>query len=192
MLSSLFTALFLTFSISISLAKNPPASLYDIQVQTIAGKPMPLANYKGKVLLIVNTASQCGFTPQLKDLESLYKKYHSQGLEVLAFPSNDFKQDPAENAQIASFAQKNYEVSFPFFEKGSVTGESKQPIYQYLTSQKSGVLFKDVQWNFEKFLVGRDGKVIDRWNSTTSPSSSSIVGSIEKALGKTAKQAQPK
>lgn len=169
-------------SLSMAHAAN---SIYEVQVNDIAGKAVPMSQYKGKVLLIVNTASKCGFTPQLKDLETLYKKYRGQGLEILAFPSNDFKQDPAENTEIASFAQKNYEVTFPFFEKASVSGKTKQPLYQVLTDQKSGVIFKEVQWNFEKFLVGRDGKVIDRWNSMTSPSSNSIVKAVEKALAST-------
>lgn len=167
--------------LSFSFAKAPD-SIYEVQVKDISGKSIPMSQYKGKVLLIVNTASKCGFTPQLKDLETLYKKYKSKGLEVLAFPSNDFKQDPAENSEIASFAQKNFEVTFPFFEKGSVVGDNKQPLYSVLTSQKSGFLFKEVQWNFEKFLVGRKGQVIDRWNSSTSPSSSGLVKAVEKAL----------
>jgi glutathione peroxidase-family protein len=167
------------FSLSFS---KTPQSIYDVQVKDISGKPVAMSQYKGKVLLVVNTASKCGFTPQLKDLQALYKKYHDQGMEVLAFPSNDFKQDPAENSEIASFAQKNYEVTFPFFEKDHVTGDNKQPLYQILTEQKSGIVFKEVQWNFEKFLVGRDGKVIDRWNSKTKPSSDSIVKAVESAL----------
>jgi glutathione peroxidase len=166
---------------SFSFAKAPD-SIYEVQVKDISGKPVSMDRYKGKVLLIVNTASNCGYTPQLKDLEGLYKKYKSEGLEVLAFPSNDFKQDPSENSEIASFAQKNYEVTFPFFEKGSVTGETKQPLFQLLTQQKSGVLFKEVLWNFEKFLIGRDGKVISRWASNTSPSSIDIVKPLEAAL----------
>lgn len=177
MLYRALAILLLTFSIS-----NAANSIYEVQVNDIAGKPVPMSQYKGKVLLIVNTASKCGFTPQLKDLETMYKKYKSQGLEVLAFPSNDFKQDPAENSEIASFAQKNYEVTFPFFEKAKVSGKDKQPLYQVLTDQKSGVIFKDVQWNFEKFLVGRDGKVIDRWSSMTSPSSKDVMTAVEKAL----------
>ena len=132
--------------------------------------------------MIVNTASQCGYTPQLKDLETLYRKYKKQGFEVLAFPSNDFKQDPAQNSEIVSFAQKNYEVTFPFFEKGSVSGNTKQPLFQILTQQKSGAIFKEVLWNFEKFLISRDGKVIDRWNSSASPVSSEIIRPLEMAL----------
>jgi glutathione peroxidase len=167
--------------ISVSFA-GAPNSIYDIQVNDITGKPVSLGQYQGKVLLIVNTASKCGFTPQMKDLETIYKKYHDQGFEVLAFPSNDFKQDPADNTDISMFAKKNYEVTFPFFEKGKVSGDDKQPLYQFLTAQKSGFLFKEVQWNFEKFLVGRDGHVIDRWNSPTKPTSDSITKAIETAL----------
>ena len=167
--------------LSFSFAKAPE-SIYDVQVKDINGKPVSMSAYQGKVLLIVNTASKCGYTPQLKDLEALYKKYKSQGFEVLAFPSNDFKQDPAENKEIASFAQKNYEVTFPFFEKASVSGDNKQPLFQVLTQQKSGIIFKEVLWNFEKFLIGRDGKVIDRWSSATSPASDTIVKPIELAL----------
>lgn len=165
-----------------SVASTAPKSLYDIKAQSIDGKPVPMSQYKGKVLLIVNTASQCGFTPQLKDLETLYKKYKSQGFEILAFPSNDFKQDPASNNEILSYAQKNYEVSFPFFEKAPVMGADKQPVYQFLTEQKKGILFKDVLWNFEKFLVDRKGQVVDRWNSKKSPASEEIVQAIEKTL----------
>ncbi len=172
----------LTIVLFSTLFAKAPANVYDVQLKDIVGKPIQMNQYKGKVLLIVNTASQCGYTPQLKELESIYKKYRSQGLEVLAFPSNDFRQDPAENSEIASFARKNYEVTFSIFEKASVTGVNKQPLYQVLTEQKSGALFKDVQWNFEKFLVGRDGKVIERWNSATTPVSPEIIKPLEKAL----------
>lgn len=161
-----------------------PKSIYEVQVKDIAGKSVPLSQYQGKVMLIVNTASQCGFTPQLKDLESLYKKYKSQGLEVMAFPSNDFKQDPKSNSEIHSYAQQNYEVSFPFFEKASVAGPDKQPLYQFLTDKKQGLIFKEVQWNFEKFLVGRNGEVLHRWSSKTSPSSDEVVKAVEQALQK--------
>jgi glutathione peroxidase len=174
----IFLALFMS-----AVFANPPSSLYEIQAQSISGQPLSLSLYKEKVLLIVNTASQCGFTPQLRDLEIIYKKYKGRGFEVLAFPSNDFKQDPGENGQIASFAEKNYEVTFPFFAKGSVSGPQKQAVYAFLTSQKSGVLFKEVQWNFEKFLVDRNGRVLERWSSMTSPNSKSITEAIEKALG---------
>ncbi len=172
----------LTIVLFSSVFAKTPASVHDVQLKNIVGKPVPMSLYKGKVLLVVNTASNCGYTPQLKELETMYKKYRSQGLEVLAFPSNDFKQDPAENSEIASFAKKNYEVTFPIFEKASVTGENKQPLYQVLTTQKSGAIFKDVQWNFEKFLVGRDGKVIERWSSATTPASPEVIKPLEKAL----------
>ena len=173
---------FLTIVLFFLSFAKAPTSLYDVKVNDISGKSIPMSQYKGKVLLIVNTASKCGYTPQLKDLETLYKKYRNQGFEVLAFPSNDFKQDPAESSEIASFAQKNYEVTFPIFEKASVTGELKQPLYHALTQQKSGIIFKEVQWNFEKFLVGRDGKVIERWSTPTSPTSKDVIKTLEKAL----------
>ena len=157
-------------------------SLYSIQAQSIEGKPVPMSQYKGKVLVVVNTASQCGYTPQLKGLENLYKKYKSQGLEVLAFPSNDFKQDPSSNNEIMSYAQKNFQVSFPFFEKNAVIGDKKQPVYQYLTENQTAVVFKDVGWNFEKFIVGRNGQVLARFTSGVKPESKEMVDAIEKAL----------
>lgn len=157
-------------------------SLYKINVPAIDGKSVSMSQYKGKVLIVVNTASQCGYTPQLRGLESIYKKYKTQGLEILAFPSNDFKQDPSSNTEIMSYAQKNFQVSFPFFEKNSVTGEKKQPIYKYLTENQKATLFKDVAWNFEKFVVGRDGQVIARFPSSVDPESQQMIQSIEKAL----------
>ena len=176
------TQLFSRFVFSFLAFSKTPQTLYEIQVNDIHGKPVSMSQYKGQVLLIVNTASKCGFTPQLKDLETLYNKYKSKGFEILAFPSNDFKQDPAENAEIESFAKKNYEVTFPFFDKGKVSGADKQPLYQFLTDQKSGLLFKDVSWNFEKFLISRDGTVLNRWSSIVKPSSSDVVKALEKAL----------
>lgn len=170
--------IFLTLTTSTSVA----STLYDLRVKNIEGKEVPMSSYKGKVLLIVNTASQCGFTPQLQDLETLYKKYKKQGLEVLAFPSNDFKQDPKSNSEILAYAQSQYATSFPFFEKGSVTGPEKQPLYQFLLKEKPGTLFKEVQWNFEKFLVDRNGQVVERWNSMKSPLATEVVQTIEKAL----------
>lgn len=155
------------------------SSIYDFTINSINGDPISFKQYKGKYLLIVNTASQCGFTPQLAELESLYKKYKSLGFVVLAFPSNDFKQDPEELKKINEFASKNYGVTFPFFEKIKVTGSDKHPLYQLLTEQKKGLFTSEVSWNFEKFLVDRDGNVVDRFNSMTSP-----TGSIQKILEK--------
>lgn len=133
-------------------------------------------------MLVVNTASQCGFTPQLKELEEMYKKYASRGFIVLGFPSNDFKQEKGTGAEIQSFAEKEYKITFPLFDKAPVTGPDQQPVYRFLTTQKPGVLFKDVSWNFEKFLINRKGEVVDRWSSITAPSSSAIDGAVKKAL----------
>lgn len=157
-------------------------SFFDLSATDIAGKKVQFSTYRGKVVLVVNTASQCGFTPQLKELEDLYKKYQSRGFIVLAFPSNDFKQEKGDNTTLKKFAEKEYGVTFPFFDKGPVTGKEKQPVYQFLVEKKSGLLFKDVSWNFEKFLINRNGEVIERWSSITKPSSDKVIQTIEKAL----------
>lgn len=157
-------------------------SFFDFSANDIRGKKIHFSQYRGKVVLVVNTASHCGFTPQLKDLEELYKKYSAKGFTVLAFPSNDFKQEKGDNREILKFTQKEYGVTFPIFDKGSVTGNHKQPVYKFMIEQKPGILFTEVHWNFEKFLINRQGKVIERWNSVTSPTSKSILEKLEKAL----------
>ena len=157
-------------------------NFFELSATDIGGKKINFSTYRGKVVLVVNTASQCGFTPQLKELEEMYKKYAGRGFVVLAFPSNDFKQEQGDNAQVKSYAQKEYGTTFPFFDKGAVTGPQKQEVYKFLTENKPGVLFKDVSWNFEKFLINRKGEVIERWSSITKPSSSSVTKKIEKAL----------
>lgn len=157
-------------------------SFFDLSAKDIQGKTIHFSQYRGKVVLVVNTASQCGFTPQLKDLEALQQKYKDQGFTVLAFPSNDFKQDPEENTKVLDFAKKEYGVSFPFFDKAPVRGPNKQPVYDFLVKAKPGILLSEVSWNFEKFLVNRKGEVVERWTSITSPSNSSITKKIEKAL----------
>ena len=165
-----------------STSAEKPQSFYELSANDISGKKVHFSTYRGKVILVVNTASQCGFTPQLKDLEALYKKYVDRGFVVLAFPSNDFKQEKGDNTEVQTFAKKEYGCTFPFFDKAPVTGKDKQPVYQFLTEQKPGLIFKDVSWNFEKFLVNRKGQVVDRWTSITKPSSDKIVDAIEKAL----------
>ena len=159
-----------------------PKSFFELAATDINGKKINFSSYRGKVVLVVNTASECGFTPQLKELEELYKKYADRGFTVLAFPSNDFKQEQADNAQVKSYAQKEYGTTFPFFDKAAVTGPQKQDVYKFLTENKPGILFKDVSWNFEKFLINRKGEVIERWSSITKPSSSTVMKKIEKAL----------
>lgn len=159
-----------------------PSVFYELSAQDIGGRKVNFSTYRGKVVLVVNTASECGFTPQLKELEDLYKKHQSQGFVVLAFPSNDFKQEKADNKEILAYATKEYQTTFPFFEKAPVRGADKQPVYQFLTEKKPGLLFKDVGWNFEKFLINRKGEVVERWSSITKPSSATITRAIEKAL----------
>jgi glutathione peroxidase len=138
-------------------------------------------NYKGKIVLVVNTASKCGFTPQLKDLEDLYKEYKDSGVEILGFPCNQFlNQEPGDNNEVKNFCQINYGVTFNMFEKIDVNGSNTHPIYKYLKDQEKGILTKDIKWNFTKFLIDRNGNVIKRYSPTTSPLK--IKEDIEKIL----------
>jgi glutathione peroxidase len=157
-------------------------TVYDFEAQAIDGKTVHLADYRGRVLLIVNTASACGFTPQFAGLEELWKAYGVRGLTVLGFPSNEFgSQDPGSNDEIASFCQVNYGVSFPMMAKVEVNGRRAHPLYQWLTKEARGVLgTTSIKWNFTKFLVGRDGVVIKRYGSNESPES--LQRDIEAAL----------
>jgi glutathione peroxidase len=155
---------------------------YDFEATTIDGKPAPLAAQRGKVLLIVNTASACGFTPQFAGLEALYKKYADKGLVVVGFPSNQFgHQDPGSNDEISSFCQLNYGVSFPMMAKTDVNGGDAHPLYKWLTAEAPGILgTKAIKWNFTKFLVGKDGQVLKRYAPTDTPES--LSADIEAAL----------
>jgi glutathione peroxidase len=157
--------------------------IWDFEVQTIAGQRSTLAAHRGKVLLIVNTASQCGFTPQFQGLETLWQAYRNRGLVVLGFPSNEFgAQDPGSNAEIASFCQLNYGVSFPMMAKAQVNGAQALPLYQWLSAQAPGLLgSKAIKWNFTKFLVGRDGQVRKRYAPQDPPERLAV--DIEAALG---------
>ncbi len=154
----------------------------DFEAQTIAGKKVKLAKYQGQVLLIVNTASQCGFTPQFAGLEKLWETYADRGLVVLGFPSNEFgSQDPGSNAEIASFCQLNYGVSFPMMGKVEVNGSAAHPLYQWLAGEAPGLLgSKAIKWNFTKFLVGRDGAVLRRYGPQEAPAA--LASDIEAAL----------
>jgi len=155
---------------------------YDFEAVTIDGKPAPLAAQRGKVLLIVNTASACGFTPQFAGLEALWKKYADKGLVVVGFPSNQFgHQDPGSNDEISSFCQLNYGVSFPMMAKTDVNGGDAHPLYKWLTAEAPGILgTKAIKWNFTKFLVGKDGQVVKRYAPTDTPES--LSADIEAAL----------
>lgn len=158
-----------------------PASVLDYKVQDIDGKSVDLAKYKGEVLLIVNTASQCGYTPQYEGLEALYQKYRERGFEVLAFPANEFgRQEPGSDAEIKQFCSSKYKVTFPLFSKIVVKGEGIHPLYQYLT--KDTKFTGDIPWNFAKFLVNRKGEVIGRFDPAEKPESPKVVQAIEAAL----------
>jgi len=147
------------------------ASIYDFSARDIDGAERSLRDYRGKLLLIVNTASQCGFTYQYKGLEELHRKYATQGVEVLGFPCNQFgKQEPGDADEIKKFCSLNYDVTFPMFAKIDVNGPNAHPLYDYLTRQKGGgLLGRGIKWNFTKFLVDRDGKVIGRYPPTVKP-----------------------
>jgi glutathione peroxidase len=157
-------------------------SVYDFEALSIDGKPAHLSTQRGKVLLIVNTASQCGFTPQFGGLEQLWKDYRDRGLVVIGFPSNEFGgQDPGDNGEIASFCEMNYGVSFPMMGKVEVNGAHAHPLWKFLTREAPGVLGSQaVKWNFTKFLVGRDGTVLKRYAPTDTPES--LRKDIEAAL----------
>ena len=158
------------------------ASIYDFSAKTLQGKNVSLSDYKGQALLIVNTASKCGFTPQYEGLEKLYEKLHEKGLTVLGFPCNQFgKQEPGSAEEIGAFCQMNYGVSFPMFDKIEVNGPNAHPLYGYLKDEQPGILgIKNIKWNFTKFLVDKTGKVVDRFAPMTKPED--IEKSIEKVL----------
>ncbi|MEF7617140.1 glutathione peroxidase [Aquincola sp. MAHUQ-54] len=160
---------------------NPSA--FDFQAEAIDGQPVALDAYRGQVLLIVNTASRCGFTPQFAGLQALWQAYGPRGLVVLGFPSNEFGgQDPGSNGEIASFCSTNYGVDFPMMAKIEVNGGGAHPLYRWLTAEAPGILgTKAIKWNFTKFLVGRDGQVIRRYAPTDAPDA--LKKDIEAALG---------
>lgn len=157
------------------------ASLWNQEITDIEGKTTSLESYKGKVLLIVNTASKCGYTPQYEGLQTLQGQYFEKGFTVLGFPSNDFGgQEPGSNAEIKKFCKLNYNVNFPLFAKAPVSGAQKQPLYKQLLAESSD--HSEVKWNFEKFLVNRQGKVVGRFSSKVAPNSKEMTEAIENAL----------
>jgi glutathione peroxidase len=156
-------------------------SIYDFSARSLAGEDTPLKRFEGQVLLIVNTASACGFTPQYKGLEALQQKYAARGFSVLGFPCNQFgRQEPGSAAEIGQFCSSNYAVTFPMFDKIEVNGENAHPLYRYLKGEKGGLLGSAIKWNFTKFLVDRSGKVIGRYAPTTTPEQ--LTGDIEALL----------
>ncbi len=176
MKNTLLYVLFLSF-ITLSCYGNEKESkmdgnIYQFTAKTLDGKDKSLADYKGKVLLIVNVASKCGFTKQYSGLEELYKEYKDQGFEILGFPCNQFgSQEPGSSEEIAEFCSLTYGVTFPMFEKIDVNGDNAHPLYKYLKSEASGMITDAIKWNFTKFLVDKDGKVVDRFASQTTPES---------------------
>lgn len=157
---------------------------HDLTARKINGVEVPLSTYRGKVVLVVNTASKCGLTPQFKELEALYTAYRHKGFEILGFPSNQFaSQDPGSNEEIQNFCQLNYGVTFPMFEKIDVNGENAHPVYQFLKSQPKGksLFSSKIKWNFTKFLVDQDGEVIKRYAPTFDPKG--IGADLDKLLG---------
>jgi glutathione peroxidase len=161
----------LLWSLLLGTKEQNMASIYDFEVQTIEGETITMEKYRGKVLLIVNVASKCAFTPQYEGLEKLYEKYEKQGLVILGFPCNQFdEQESGSNSEIASFCRLSYSINFPMLSKIEVNGENTHPLYRYLKSQKSGFLgSQSIKWNFTKFLVDREGNVIERFASMTKP-----------------------
>lgn len=160
-------------------------SVHDFTVTSIRGETSKLADYKGKVLLIVNVASECGYTPQYDGLEKLYEQYKDRGFAVLGFPANDFgAQEPGTNEQIEKFCTSKFGVKFPMFAKVSVKGEGMDPLFDYLQSKDSNPQFGGpIKWNFNKFLVGKDGAVIGRFEHKVDPLAGDVKAAIEKALG---------
>ena len=156
-------------------------TISDFFATTLAGEPQDLSAYDGQVVLVVNTASECGFTPQLTGLEELWQEFRDRGLVVLGFPCNQFGgQEPGDAEQIGAVCQRNYGVTFPMFDKVDVNGDDAHPLFDWLRSEKGGMLGSKIKWNFTKFLVGRDGKVVDRYAPTTTPDA--LRDDIEKAL----------
>ena len=160
------------------------SSVHEFSLPSIDGAPAPLSAYKGKVVLIVNVASQCGYTPQYAGLEKLYEKYKDKGFVVLGFPANDFgAQEPGTNEEIKTFCSTKYNVKFPMMSKVSVKGDDKTPLYQYLTDKSANPKTGgDIQWNFTKFLVGPDGQIVARFEPKVTPDSPEVTSAIEKAL----------
>lgn len=172
--------LFGLFGIAVATAAGQ--TVYEFSADTITGEPQSLSAYKGKVLLIVNTASKCGFTKQYAGLEALYQKYKDRGFVVLGFPANNFMgQEPGTNEEIAQFCSTRFNVTFPMFGKIDVKGNNQHPLYAWLTAHPNG---GKVSWNFNKFLIGRDGQLIEHFGSRTAPNDEDLISAIESALSK--------
>jgi glutathione peroxidase len=162
------------------------ASIYDYTINSIDGKPTPLSTYKGKVVLLVNVASRCGYTPQYAGLESLYEKNKDKGFVIVGVPANNFmSQEPGTNEEIKTFCKSKYDVQFPIMTKLSVKGSDKTPLYQYLTStEQNPKTGGEIKWNFTKFLIGRDGQILARFEPAITPEDPALTSAVSSALGK--------
>jgi glutathione peroxidase len=159
------------------------SGIYSFTLNSIDGKPAPLADYKGKVILVVNVASQCGYTPQYSALETTYEKYKDQGFVILGFPANNFgSQEPGTNEEIKTFCTRKYSVTFPVYAKISVKGADQAPLYSYLTNDTAPAIRGDIKWNFTKFLIDRNGNVVQRFESAVTPDSKEVISAIEAHL----------
>jgi len=176
---------FITLLIFITMIGNPK-TVFDYTIKDLAGKETTLAEHKGKVIMIVNTASECGLTPQLGGLEKLYQKYKSRGFVIIGFPSNEFLyQEPLNGQEIAKFCSKNYGVTFPIMGKTTVKGGDQTPLYQYLTKkEQNGTIDQEPTWNFHKYMVDKNGHVVAEFSPKTEPESKDITEKIEEMLGK--------
>ena len=178
-------SLALLFAASFLIAADAK-SIYDFTMNSIDGRPVSLKSYKGKVVLLVNVASKCGFTPQYAGLESLYEKYKDRGFVIVGVPANNFaQQEPGTNEEIKTFCSRKYNVSFPMMSKVSVLGEDKTPLYRYLTDKNSDPKFGgDIKWNFTKFIFDRHGNPVARFEPAVTPDSPEVQAAVESALGK--------
>lgn len=162
-----------------------PMKIYDYKLETLDGQPVDMSKYEGKVLLIVNTASKCGYTKQYAGLQALSEKYKAQGLEVLGFPANNFGgQEPGDAQEIGEFCKQNFGVTFDLFAKSSVKGDDKSPLFSYLTEKANAKKTGEIAWNFEKFLISRDGQLIERYKSAVKPDSQELTEAIEEQIAK--------
>ena len=182
-MKKLLTTLALALTATFSFADEVKESVHEYQVKDIEGKEVDLSEYEGKVLLIVNVASKCGATPQYDPLQALNLKYGKDGFAVIGFPANNYGgQEPGTEEEIAEFCEKNYGVTFPMMSKVSVKGDDQAPLFQYLTSAENPDKKGDIGWNFEKFLIGKDGKLLRRFATRVQPDDSSVTEAIEAAI----------
>ncbi|HEY1403928.1 MAG TPA: glutathione peroxidase [Pyrinomonadaceae bacterium] len=167
-----------------SVGKGTGRSVYDFTLKNSKGQDVKLEEFRGKVVMIVNVASKCGYTPQYEGLQKIYERYRDQGFTILGFPANNFgAQEPGTNEEIEKFCRINYGVTFPVFSKISVKGDDKHPLYKYLTEKESNPEFAgEIKWNFNKFLVGRDGRIVARFDSADKPEDAKVTQAIEQAI----------